>query len=440
MHTYFQGVWRMDWGLGNPNKTAALIAILMIAVWAIAYFRKWGFWVALASFTALGVCLIHTVSRGGIVALGIGLAAILWTIPRPWPIQKIVTLIPCFWIITGTSVYLNTYSRYGQGIVHEDPSISNRIELWKMAPRMMVDAPGGWGLGKSGQAYMQWYQPLNRHEIYRTLVNSHLTWLVEFGWPLRFMYLSAWYLILMLCWPYRKGSWYAIVFGIWITLFTAAFFSSVAESGWIWIVPIIGLVAVLADRFVHRRWPNPLTWTTPILFAATILGALVLFCGDNNNIIIKSSPDRIAIGSTSPKMWILINPRIIGSDYERMLRSRNLPPSSLGLAISLKSLTNIQGDTIIIYGALSGTEIQQLSSIFAHFKKVLLVNPLFYPEEAKLTDPSKFKVLFGEFSQSPSIDAWGTFLKRPVPRLTGTGDFIPQWPLVLTDFGQPRAL
>src|ERR1700734_2850965 len=99
MNTYFQGVWRMDWGLGNPNKTAALIAILMIAIWVIAYLHKWGFWVALVPFTALGVCLIHTVSRGGIVALGIGLTAVVCTIPTPWPIQKIVALVACFWVI-----------------------------------------------------------------------------------------------------------------------------------------------------------------------------------------------------------------------------------------------------------------------------------------------------------------------------------------------------
>lgn len=45
----------MDWGLGNPNKTAALIACLMIGLWALAFIRKWGFWVALVGFTALGI-------------------------------------------------------------------------------------------------------------------------------------------------------------------------------------------------------------------------------------------------------------------------------------------------------------------------------------------------------------------------------------------------
>jgi hypothetical protein len=66
---FFNGTWRMDWGFGNPNKTAAFIAILMIAVWILAYIHKWGFWIALVAFTGLGICLIHTMSRGGLVAL-----------------------------------------------------------------------------------------------------------------------------------------------------------------------------------------------------------------------------------------------------------------------------------------------------------------------------------------------------------------------------------
>jgi hypothetical protein len=128
----------------------------------------------------------------------------------------------------------------------------------------------------------------------------------------------------------------------------------------------------------------------------------------------------------------------MGLDYGRTLRSHYLTPTSIGLVTSLKALANIQGDTIVIGGALNSTEIQQLGSIFANFKKVLLINPAFYPEESKLDNPSKFEVLFGEFSQSPSIDAWRGFLQRPVTRLTGKGDFIPQWSLLLTDSGQPR--
>ena len=105
----------------------------------------------------------------------------------------------------GASIFLQAHKRYGQGVATEDRSISNRFELWKAAPTMMVDAPSGWGGGKSGQAYMNWYQPLDQHEAYRTLVNSHLTWLVELGWLGRFVYLTGWFTVFLMCFPPGGG-------------------------------------------------------------------------------------------------------------------------------------------------------------------------------------------------------------------------------------------
>ncbi len=227
---FFKGVWRMDWGLGNPNKTAALIVGLMIGLWALAYMRRWGFWVALAGFTGLGIGLIHTFSRGGFVALICGVAPLLLWAPRPWAARRIVGVVVAVWCIVGFAVYLQAHERLGQGVVRNDPSISNRLDLWKYAPVMMRDAPGGWGFGNSGKAFVDWYQPLDRVESYRTMVNNHLTWLVELGWPGRFLYLACWGAISVLCWPSAQARWLAIPFGIWLALFVSATFSSVAEE------------------------------------------------------------------------------------------------------------------------------------------------------------------------------------------------------------------
>ena len=65
---------RLDLGFGNPNKTAALFAIL--AVWALSFAcrvkRAWAAWCLWAVSAALGVALVHTHSRGGLVALAAG--------------------------------------------------------------------------------------------------------------------------------------------------------------------------------------------------------------------------------------------------------------------------------------------------------------------------------------------------------------------------------
>lgn len=242
---------------------------------------------ALALFTGLGVCLIHTMSRGAVIALFAGLIPLVMVAPRPWPRGRIVGVVVAVWVIVGASLYLNAGERLGQGIVHEDRSITNRFQIWKAAPRMMVDAPGGWGLGSSGAAYMQWYQPLSSNEGYRTLVNSHLTWLVELGWPLRVAYLFGWAAVLLLCWPGRASRWLAVPLGVWITFLVAAAFSSVAESPWLWIVPGAALIAVLGYRIRGKIWPSGKLWLIPLGVNLLLCGVLVVLGGRHSSMVHK---------------------------------------------------------------------------------------------------------------------------------------------------------
>lgn len=258
MDFYFGEHWRMDWGFGNPNKTAALIATLMIAVWQPAWRdarsdsrRPW-FWVSLTLFLALGVCLIHTYSRGGLLAAVVGLGTALCFLPRPWhrsiviPITVSVTLLAAYAFL-GPS---EAGQRYVQGVgtsSTEDRSITNRLEIWKRAPAMMVDAPGGWGIGQSGFAYTQYYQPTETRYTYRTLVNSHLTWLVELGGWGRFVYLTGWLFLLALTWPPGLSS--PLPFAAWLALGVAGFFSSVLEAWLLFAVPgLLLLVAISSLR------------------------------------------------------------------------------------------------------------------------------------------------------------------------------------------------
>ena len=160
MDFYYNGIWRMDWGLGNPNKTAALIASLMVAVWSMAFVWKRGFWPALALFTALAWCLVQTYSRGGMVALLAGNTVLLFGIRRPWPRARMLGVMASLWLLGAFVLYAKAQARYGQGLFAEDQSIHNRLVIWKQVPQMMAAAPWGWGLGKAGDSYTQWFQPV----------------------------------------------------------------------------------------------------------------------------------------------------------------------------------------------------------------------------------------------------------------------------------------
>lgn len=431
---FFNGIWRMDWGLGNPNKTAALIAGFMVAAWGLAYVRKWGFWAAFGLFLVLGICLIHTFSRGGLVAALAGLVALLAFVPRPWPLIKIIAISGAVLALVVFACHLDAQKRYGQGVIEKDPSIANRVRLWKAAPVMMVDAPGGWGLGNAGNAFMRWYQPTDRNEQYRSLVNSHLTWLVEFGWPLRFLYLFAWASVFLLCLPPRESRWYAVPLGIWVAVGVAACFSSVAESMWLWIVPGVSLAMVLGNRLRTMKWPRPVAWSFP--FGVAALACMIVILAAKEGTGITGSKNRVIIGNNTPLIWLVTDERTLGRyGYAKSLReylAQNPTDRSVGIAQSLNFLPkDLSGVIVVIAGLPEGLNKERMLLISSSASKLLLLSPGYYPHEAGIgaNAKSSIEVFFGEFSQSNFRPAWeGTVQVR---RIAGVGDYIPIWPEIV---------
>jgi len=424
---YFQGFWRMDWGLGNPNKTAVLIACLMVGLWVLARVRRWGFWVALAGFTALGICLVHTFSRGGFVALFVGLIPVLWMAPRPWPWKRIIGVVASVWIIMGFSIHLQAHERFGQGVVQEDRSITNRLDLWKYAPTMMLDAPGGWGAGNSGKAFMEWYQPLDRNEPYRTMVNSHLTWLVELGWPGRFLYLTGWLAIFVMCLPKARSRWLAVPLGIWPAFFVGAIFSSVAEEPWVWVLPGLALLAAVAWRIKSAVWLRPAAWMFPPIAAA---GALLLVPVFWQGTEIRRVRSAILTGGGHPAVWVVTDDKVLGPNPGRALRAhrQEIGGVCVGLVRDIKELPGVENAAVILTGRFSSAPSEADFQKLAAAASILVVNPAVFPQEFDgLTDLNgKLSVIVGDFAQSPASQSWAAaFASR---RMAGVGDFIPDWP------------
>ncbi|MDR0532542.1 MAG: O-antigen ligase family protein [Verrucomicrobiales bacterium] len=426
---FYNGIWRMDWGLGNPNKTAALIVLLMIAVWSLAWVRKWGFWAALVLFTGLGVCLVHTFSRGGLVALMAGLAPLLWLAPRPWQRRKLAAIVVSVCVMLGALLYLNAHERLGQGMMQEDQSISNRLELWKAAPQMMRDAPTGWGLGNSGKAYMQWYQPLDRTEGYRTMVNSHLTWLVELGWCGRFWYLVAWLMVLLLCRPDGKSGALSLAFGVWLAFAVAAFFSSVAESPWLWIVPLLALAAAMGYRLKHHLWPKKAAWLLP--FGVSVLILAGLFLAGNGDSAISASGTKVVIGKGNPAVWLLADGKTMGEYYGRHLRkaidNANGEAPTVAVIQSLSAIDEINKSKLVLAGNLTARDKDALGGLMPKLDSVVIFNPLVYPQEigANAENAWKVKIVAGEFFESDAGQSWRKL--GNVELLNGVGEYLPNW-------------
>ena len=316
---------RWQFGFDNPNKLAVVAVELVLVGLALACSARR---LARILGTALAVSslyiLLHTFSRGGIVALAVASVPLALAILRCMKSVRPLVKVSLLTVAVGLcllSIQMGVVGRLVQGLSGDDRSVGNRLELWQAAPRMIQDAPFGWGIGKSGEAYMQWYQPLDRKERYRTLVNSHLTWIVETGIVGGVVWLLGWGVVLSLGFIIgrRQGFW--LCWAEWVALFVAALFSSVCESWFLWIIPVGTLVCVL----VFQRWS--------FLRLALFLGigltgflgcvastALVLW-GKEGAQLIRKRNCGIQVGSNSPLFWLVPDSKVLGGEmYSREIR------------------------------------------------------------------------------------------------------------------------
>jgi hypothetical protein len=296
---------------------------------------------------------------------------------------------------------------------------------------MIRDAPNGWGLGKSGEAYMQWYQPISRGEGYRTLVNSHLTWLVELNWWGRRAYLLSWVAIPILLWPRSDHRWFSIPLGIWIAFGICASFSSVAEAPLLWIIPILALVSALVVRFRRRLWPEPYFWlwgglASSIIMATIFLRETLLTTSSN---IHCPHEGVVTLGTPSPKIWIVApNRSVLGEHFgHEARRGYEANPvyrqTGLGIVTLLKDAPANQ--TLVFSGQVP------LSLAALRPTQIILINPkpistdLF---QALLANPS-ITVVVGEFSRNK--DYWSQQSRDhpniKVQLVVGSEEYIPNW-------------
>ena len=434
MDFYYNGAWRMDWGLGNPNKTATLIACLMIAVWTMALVWERGFWPALVLFTALAWCLIQTYSRGGMASLLAGIAVLLFWIPRPWPKARMVGVVASLWLLGGFVLFAKAQARYGQGLFAEDQSSHNRLVIWKHAPEMMMSAPWGWGWGKAGDSYTQWFQPFDQSQSYLNLINSHLNFMVEAGWLASVLYLFAWLAIFFLCRPASHFRFKAIPLAIWVTFGVGGCFSHVEESIWPWILPMGALGYVARERIRVREWPSSSGFIFCGAVSAGIVALLIGTGGVTASQSIAYSRGVVTVGKGAANTVIFVDRRVMGALYGHTFRKfvvvnhGKLSEDSYCFVESSRDLPSFSITRAIVSGRLAGES--DIISKLAHGTQVILVNPACSPDDAKwdgsLTEMTT--VYFGEYAQAPSRSSWLDIPGIKARRIDGASDFVPSWP------------
>ena len=430
---FYQGVARWAFGLDNPNKAAAVLAFLLLPLLALAVRarREWVRWCAGASVALVGYCLVRTFSRGGFAAflvgaliLLMGLRKLLFSGRRWLP----VLLAAC--ALTGAATWTGFAGRVANSSPGDDASVGNRLVIWRNVPCMMVDAPGGWGLGTAGDAFMGWYQPLDRYERYRTLVNSHFTWLVELGWCGRFMFVWAWLLafgIGIVRWRARGDP---LPFAVWSGFAVAAFFSSVVESWIVCAVPTVAFVPAVVT-FCKAKGSRHMAIVATLLASGLLLSAFVVlgvFFRPSDVLPLHRALDgaRITVGGGVPAGWIVCDEeKMGGAVYGRVLRDFMQTGEGRGRAFGIASdLTAVPADARRL--ALCGRSADAGPGALTRFalEDVRVLSPS-HPADwlAARGERPYIRVCCGEFAAAcPEEDADGLTV------VLGAADYLPNWP------------
>ncbi len=171
MEFTYEGLVRYGFGFYNPNHAAALICAMLPFVWLL--FLQPKFWKKFAGFLLSAVlvyALAMTYSRTGIVVLVLEAVAFLAaTRLKSWKLFAVLGVV-----LVGVAVVLGVSQRFTI-----DASASNRLQIWQAGLSIFAANPFGVGLGNSGKIATAFLLPDGIN--CRTLVNSHLTLLCEYG-------------------------------------------------------------------------------------------------------------------------------------------------------------------------------------------------------------------------------------------------------------------
>jgi hypothetical protein len=458
--------YRLDWfgaGPSSPNKTGALLAILFVASWWPALRYRWGFWLSLpVAFVAAGL-LLQTESRGALVGAGVGVVLLvgyqftlgsccrtLAKASRYVLALRGLSLLIASSILALYSHQIGVNERMAAMTSGEDGSSNVRVALYSAGLQMIADAPLGWGAGRAGDAYGQWYQVIGDDRSYLSLVNSHLTWMAEYGMVFQVLYIAGWGAVLLLCWPVdvtRAPLWRAtqgatgiaslrlITFAAWVTLGICGFFSSVLTLVWLWVLPCLLLAFCIVQRVRAKQWPSrrqglAASFSVMVAFVGLHATAYEL----SGSVEINASAGRIEAGKM-PQAVALVQPDrlILGDKYGHTIREylddiggvtilRDVPDQEIDLA---------SFDKVVLSGNADRPTIGKFG------KRVIWMNPPAEVGEAALEQLKghSLTILIGRLGNWRRLRMWQSLVDEDpnwnLIELRGVADFIPNWPRYL---------
>ena len=421
----------------NPNKAGLLFAEVTLAALALFFLSRWWWWVlgGVLSIASFG-CLVATSSRGGFLAFLAGLGIVFLSRIRAflnW--KRLLPVVVALSLAAGWIVWSGQSERLAKNLFREGQAETSRLLVWREVPRMIVEAPGGWGFGKSARAYIDWYQKKNNC-LLQNMISGHLTFLVEAGWPLRVGYVMFWLLALILSFRQALAGKSPVPCAVLTAFAVAACFNPVVAIAELWVLPVACMVMVLnRERHAVGNWrtrlvPLLLAGVGTVVFVASVLVLKAEF-EDGSRPTIRKSGDAVVLNGDEPKVWIADDDYVLhggywwmeGQEIRKYYQAHPDAPASAWVR-SVGSLP-AHADRIVLVGTAASDYLALPSRPLA--REIVFLSPdctwRAVPEE--ILGKAKVKLVVGNLAARLSPD----YIDPPkwVEVVRGAELYVPEW-------------
>lgn len=395
------GSGRLAFPYVNPNLNGCLY--VEFALFSLALAIVWGTFrglrmAGLALSVIFMALTVLTGSRGAFLGLMVGggicgvsrfheliRSRAFWGVS----IAAVVSLI-CYLVFGGGDMLTRGFSSTG-GL---DWSNALRVDMWKVAPRMMADAPNGWSFCGSGRAYMSWYMPLSYYCLPGSLMNDHLSVLVSGGWFFRFFYIFIYVLIILggvgLLFLRRNPLPLAV-----LSAYSIMIWFNPAYSEWfLWILPL-GALYPLVLVVWKANWKPVLKVLLVSWVLASGICAFLYFHGKNaarrgDEIPVKVEGPRVLVNGMAPRIWVVDDGRgalgstLVAKDIRNYYSVERTAPA-MGFVKDFVDLPEKGVERLVLAGKAGNDWLLKLSEDESARrnlpKSVLFISPPFNPSE-----------------------------------------------------------
>ena len=421
----------------NPNHSAVLFASIVLIAFAVFLYasRKWAIILGFVGIVLSGWIFLKIGARAAFGALFLGMF-VMWCLRfrrsggrwRLWTLGCLGAVLAVFFVLGGAIGRLS--------VKFEDRGSSWRKEVWSMTPRMMVDAPWGWGETPPGRAYGDWYQPLKSITVTPTLTSDHLTHMVGLSWFGRFAWGFAWFALLAVLFRF---SWYGgspLPLALFLMLAASAMANPILHKTSLWLVPLASL-GLVARSCPQRAWRD---LKLPLIIAGVLALMLVggfyfsgLYASRDAKLTIHTDSKSVFVGSSTPAVWVVDDRYTLGwlfAPKELRYFYKSVPNArAMGYTEKIAAVPK-RVHRLVIAGKLCRDYIKAwVKGEAPRAEELVFISPGFGLKEVppRLMTSCRFQMVVGEFA-ARYVDVYGELEPSDnVALAPGAEVYIPGW-------------